>query len=367
MKTFLVGGAVRDQAMGLEPKDFDFVVVGATPEQMIRQGFSQVGADFPVFLDKNGDEFALARTERKVAEGHKGFETHHDPSVTLEDDLMRRDFTMNAMAIDEGTMGTGHIIDPFNGRQDIADGIIRHVSDAFRDDPLRVLRAARFAARFDFEIAPETMDIMEEMVKSGELNHLTKERIWKEVSRAMSEPFAPNFFFVMGDVGALSVLGLDDDISFNLDTMETVISRIPDRIDARWMALSETLDEKNMEGFIRAVGVPNNEATAMRVFRAVLSAESVDDFMEVANRFRLFSADNSELLGAACVTVFMMPLDNDTMWSIMNPLRGIAKAAMVSFSSLDERSRIMLSGPDIGKAIDKMRASIIHDHINETA
>lgn len=361
MKVFLVGGAVRDQALGLKPKDRDFVVVGSTPEEMLRAGFSQVGADFPVFLDKNGDEFALARTERKVSVGHTGFETQHAPWVTLEEDLMRRDFTMNAMSMDEVS---GAIIDPFNGREDIADRVIRHVSPAFREDPLRVLRAARFAARFDFEIADETLDLMREMVKSGELDSLTKERVWKEVSRAMSEPFAPNFFFVMADIGAKHILGLDDDLDFNLDTLANVIALTADRMDVRWMALSEMMDRKNMNNFVRKVGVPNDEKKAMDVFVSVLEAGTVSDFMAVAKKFRLFSPEGQSLITAACMVVSMMPCDEDTMRSILKPLHGIQKASMVSFNSLDERRRIMLSGSDIGKAIDSERLKVLTEEAN---
>jgi tRNA nucleotidyltransferase (CCA-adding enzyme) len=360
MKTFLVGGAVRDQVLGLQPKDEDWVVVGSTPEEMVQHGFHQVGADFPVFLDQKGNEFALARTERKVGVGHKGFETVHDSSVSLEDDLMRRDFTMNAMARD----ASGAIIDPFNGRQDIADRVIRHVSDAFRDDPLRVLRAARFAARFDFEIADETMALMREMVASGELDSLSKERVWKEVSRAMSEPFASNFFFVMGDVGAKHILGLDDDLDFNFDTLEKVIAFTADRMDVRWMALSETMDRRNMNRFISTVGVPNDETRAMRLFAALLEAGTVSEFMEVAKKFRLFSPEGQSLVTAACLVVSMMPVDDETMWSILKPLHGIRKASMVSFNSLDERRRIMLRGSDIGKAIDGERLKVISAEAN---
>lgn len=199
-KIYLVGGAVRDGLMQKEISDKDYVVVGETPENMINNGFEQVGADFPVFLHpETKEEYALARTERKTGYGYNGFSTDHSVNVTIEEDLSRRDLTMNAIAKDEIT---GEIIDPFSGREDIKNKIIRHVSDAFKEDPLRILRVARFSARFpDYKIADETIKIMRDMHDSGETRHLTKERIWKELSRAVIYPKGSNFFKVLQEVG----------------------------------------------------------------------------------------------------------------------------------------------------------------------
>ena len=178
MNTFLVGGAVRDALLNIPVKDRDWVVVGATPGQLLEQGYQQVGADFPVFLHPDThEEYALARTERKSGNGYQGFDCRFSPDVTLEEDLLRRDLTINAMASD----AAGNIIDPYNGQQDLADKILRHVSPAFSEDPLRVLRIARFAARFakqGFTIANETRLLMQQMVNDGELNHLVAERLW---------------------------------------------------------------------------------------------------------------------------------------------------------------------------------------------
>lgn len=201
---YLVGGAVRDMVLGIQPKDLDYVVVGATPEQMIRMGYEQVGASFPVFI-KNGHEYALARTERKTGHGHTAFETVFDTSITLEQDLSRRDFTINAMA----RTVDGTVIDPFGGQIDLHNRVIRHVSDAFSEDPLRVLRAARFAARYHnqgFTIAPETMLLMSEMVNAGELNHLTPERVWKELHGALLAPKPSVFIRILHHCGALRVV-----------------------------------------------------------------------------------------------------------------------------------------------------------------
>jgi len=194
MKTYLVGGAVRDKLLGLPVKDRDWVVVGATPEKMLQLGYQQVGRDFPVFLHpQSKEEYALARTERKSGKGYKGFEVFATPQVTLEEDLLRRDLTINALAESE----SGELIDPYGGQADLEARILRHVSPAFAEDPLRVLRVARFAARFadlSFRVAPETMALMKEITHSGELTHLVPERIWQEMHAALSTA-APHVFF----------------------------------------------------------------------------------------------------------------------------------------------------------------------------
>lgn len=183
MKIYLVGGAVRDLVMGIEPKDKDYVVVGATPADMLALGYSQVGASFPVFLHpKTGEEYALARTERKSGVGYNGFDVTFDPSITLEDDLIRRDLTINAMAMD---LETNEIIDPFGGRQDIESKVLRATSKAFADDPVRVLRTARFAARYDFKIDRDTVKMMYKV--ASELIHVPTERIWVEFQKGLME------------------------------------------------------------------------------------------------------------------------------------------------------------------------------------
>lgn len=205
MKTYLVGGAVRDSLLNIPFKDRDWVVVGATPKQMLSLGYEQVGADFPVFLHpKTKEEYALARTERKSGSGYQGFECQFSPDVTLEEDLLRRDLTINAMAKSED----GELVDPYNGQADLANKVLRHVSPAFSEDPLRVLRVARFAARFaplGFTIAPETMTLMQHMVEDGELEHLVAERVWTETRRALTEKDPTTYFQVLRNCGALKV------------------------------------------------------------------------------------------------------------------------------------------------------------------
>lgn len=206
MKVYLVGGAVRDRLMNYPVRERDWVVVGATPERMLQQGYQQVGRDFPVFLHpETHEEYALARTERKTARGYYGFSCDAGVQVTLEDDLRRRDLTINAMAMDE----QGRIIDPFHGARDIEAKCLRHVSDAFAEDPVRVLRVARFAARYHhlgFRLAPETRSLMYRMVKDGELHYLVAERVWQEWQRSLEERNPEQFILVLRSCAALAVI-----------------------------------------------------------------------------------------------------------------------------------------------------------------
>ncbi len=196
---------MRDELLGLPVQDRDYVVVGATPEELERQGFKPVGKDFPVFLHpQTHEEYALARTERKSGRGYKGFTVHAAPDVTLEEDLRRRDLTINAMAKAED----GSLVDPFGGRKDLEAGVLRHVSEAFAEDPVRILRVARFAARFGFAAAPETMELMKGMVQSGEADYLVPERVWQELSRGLAEPRPERMFEVLESCGlAQKLLG----------------------------------------------------------------------------------------------------------------------------------------------------------------
>ena len=204
MKIYVVGGAVRDALLGLPVQDHDHVVVGATPEQMVAAGFRPVGKDFPVFLHpKTQEEYALARTERKTAPGYHGFVFHTSPDVTLEDDLVRRDLTINAMARSHD--GDGAIVDPYGGQRDLEARLFRHVSEAFAEDPVRILRVARFAARFaEFRVAPETNALMRAMVEAGEADALVPERVWQEIARGLMEARPSRMFAVLRDCGALA-------------------------------------------------------------------------------------------------------------------------------------------------------------------
>ena len=213
MKTFLVGGALRDRLLGRPVSDRDWLVVGAAPEQMAALGYMPVGRDFPVFLHpESREEYALARTERKSAPGYRGFTVHASPEVTLEQDLARRDLTINAIALPSELAGTGTfpldvstLVDPFDGQRDLHDKVLRHVTDAFREDPVRILRLARFAARFDdFSVAPDTMALMREMVDAGEVDALVPERVWQELARGLMETKPSRMFTVLRECGALA-------------------------------------------------------------------------------------------------------------------------------------------------------------------
>jgi tRNA nucleotidyltransferase (CCA-adding enzyme) len=206
MQVYLVGGAVRDERLGLPVKERDWCVVGATPQELLDDGYKQVGKDFPVFLHpETGEEYALARTERKTAAGYHGFAFDTSASVTIEEDLSRRDLTINALAMDMN----GELIDPFGGMQDLEKRLIRHVSDAFVEDPVRILRAAKFAARFadlGFRIAPETRDLMRQMVADGEADALVPDRVWKETESALAGPNPRLYFEALRSCGALRVV-----------------------------------------------------------------------------------------------------------------------------------------------------------------
>jgi tRNA nucleotidyltransferase (CCA-adding enzyme) len=221
MRTYLVGGAVRDALLGRPVKDQDFVVVGQTPDAMLALGFKAVGKDFPVFLHpENGEEYALARTERKTGAGHGGFAFVADASVTLEMDLMRRDLTINAIARD---LETGEHVDPYGGQVDLERRVLRHVSEAFAEDPLRVLRVARFAARYadlGFTVAPETMDLMRQMVQQGALNELTSERVWMEVKHALTTTRPSRFLEVLRECGGLAVVAPEIDVLYGVPQVE---------------------------------------------------------------------------------------------------------------------------------------------------
>ncbi|CRK85997.1 Multifunctional CCA protein [Candidatus Providencia siddallii] len=226
MKIYLVGGAVRDQLLGLPVSDRDFVVVGSTPEKMLAKGFRQVGNDFPVFIHpKTHDEYSLARTERKTGLGYTGFSCYSSPDVTIEEDLLRRDLTINAIAKDEA----GKLIDPYHGFFDINNRILRHVSSAFIEDSLRILRVARFAARFykkGFTIAPETMLLMQFMSNSNELSYLSSERIWLETKKALKSDYPEIFLNVLRKCGALAVLFPEVNNLFGIPSIEKMNSEI---------------------------------------------------------------------------------------------------------------------------------------------
>jgi len=245
VKVYTVGGAVRDELLGLPVKERDYVVVGATPEEMVKQGYKPVGKDFPVFLHpKTHEEYALARTERKSGRGYKGFTVYASPEVTLEQDLKRRDLTINAIAKAED----GTIVDPFGGRKDLSSKILKHVSEAFAEDPVRILRVARFAARFGFGVHPETMALMRQMVESGETDHLVAERVWQEFAKGLAEAHAEKMFEVLEACGLLRR---------NLPEITRYPRRFAGSVPARFALLTWPLDESRIETLSERLRAPN--------------------------------------------------------------------------------------------------------------
>jgi len=264
MQVYLVGGAVRDELLGLPVRERDWVVVGATPQELERAGYRSVGREFPVFLHPDThEEYALARLERKVGPGYRGFVTEFSPAVTLEQDLLRRDLTINAMARD----ATGTLIDPYGGRADLEARLLRHVSPAFAEDPVRILRVARFAARFaplGFRVAPETLELMRAMVRAGEADALVSERVWRELERALATDDPGRAFQALQDCGALAVLlpelARAADLPAELDALHraTAITTPQGQPDtaARWAALLAALPAGDVEALCGRLRVP---------------------------------------------------------------------------------------------------------------
>lgn len=255
MKTYRVGGVVRDTLLGHPFHETDWVVVGSAPEAMTAAGYTQVGRDFPVFLHpETKEEYALARTERKTGPGYRGFVVHADPAVTLEQDLERRDLTINAMAMSE----SGEIIDPYGGQQDLEAKLLRHVSAHFIEDPLRVLRVARFAARYrhlGFTIAPETLTLMKRIVSAGELAHLSTERVWVETSKALAEQHPQIYWQVLGECAALPELMPELLVSQGIDALARSAA-FTGRPDCRWAALLSDLPEARARAVSERIRAP---------------------------------------------------------------------------------------------------------------
>ncbi len=298
MKVYSVGGSVRDELLGLPVQDRDHVVVGANPDEMVKRGFRPVGADFPVFLHpETHEEYALARTERKTAPGYRGFAFHAAPDVTLEDDLKRRDLTINAMARAED----GTLVDPHGGEKDLRAGVLRHVSEAFAEDPVRILRVARFAARFGFAVAPETMALMRRMVRSGEADALVPERVWQELSRGLMEKGPSRMIAVLRECAALARILPELDRSFSHpDAPE----RLAERLDCaasrgyglavRFALLVLDVRLEDALSLCERVNAPNDCRELARlaicereeVVREDLDAESTLSLLERADAFR---------------------------------------------------------------------------------
>jgi tRNA nucleotidyltransferase (CCA-adding enzyme) len=303
MEVYLVGGAVRDEMLGLTASERDWVVVGATPEELERAGYRAVGREFPVFLHPDTqEEYALARLERKTGPGYRGFETHFSPEVTLEQDLQRRDLTINAMA----RAPDGTLIDPYAGRRDLEQRLLRHVSPAFVEDPVRVLRVARFAARLaalGFRLAPETRELMRRMVDNGEINALVAERVWREMQRALGAAQPEVFFDVLQDCGALAVLLPELDWPAAARQALQRAARLGAESSLRFAALLTDTPAEAITALCERLRVPSDyRALALLTARlhrriaeaATLDAAGVLELLEAADAFR--RPDRFELL-----------------------------------------------------------------------
>jgi tRNA nucleotidyltransferase (CCA-adding enzyme) len=303
MQVYLVGGAVRDELLGLTAAERDWVVVGATPEQLQQAGYRAVGRDFPVFLHPDThEEYALARVERKIGPGYRGFETRFSPEVTLHQDLQRRDLTINAMA----RAPDGTLIDPYGGRNDLEQRLLRHVSPAFVEDPVRVLRVARFAARLaplGFRLASETAALMRRMVDNGEINSLVSERVWREMQRALGEAHPEQFFEVLQDSGALAVLLPELDWrAAERATMQRA-ARLSAEPSVRFAALLADAAPQAITALSERLRVPNDyrelALLTARLWQRIAAADALDaggvlELLEAADAFR--RPDRFELL-----------------------------------------------------------------------
>lgn len=364
MQTYLVGGAVRDKLLGLRVKDRDWVVVGATPRQMLAQGFTQVGSDFPVFLHpKTHEEYALARTERKQGHGYHGFSVYSAPDVTLEEDLLRRDLTINAMARSE----EGELTDPFNGRKDLEARELRHVSEAFKEDPLRILRTARFAARFQplgFSVCTDTMILMRTMVAEGEVEHLVAERVWQEIQRAIHEQSPCTFFQVLRDCNALAVLvpELNPDTEFNA-AMKALqrIHALKGSTAERFAALLCTLDEPACMARAKALKAPNDCQQLARLIAASIPVirqldPSQPDASALLQLLEKVDVWRRPERFAQLVNVLECTLANSDQ-ALLTPLKNAADAA----SGVDPQALISqgFAGKELGSAIRAERLARI--------
>jgi len=337
---FLVGGAVRDKILGLEPKDRDYVVVGADVQWMLDRGFKQVGAAFPVFLHpETGEEYALARKEKKVAAGYQGFEFEFGPHVTLEDDLLRRDLTMNAIAEDQET---GLIIDPFNGRNDLKLRVIRHTSIAFAEDPLRVLRVARFAARYGFKVHEDTKLLCRTLVNSGELDALSADRVWTEVTKLLSEKHPSLGVVFLSDLGCgaldtprLSGLFAPEAIMFDAETEEKLTLaekqfmflnvhvfnndqlaqfRVPSDV-ARYSKFMSTMIDVMLEYSIDMMTL----VKAFDSFRAEIKAGKFDEFVALGRKVGDSLCDEDEVGAVQRAFAALLKLDFTELVKGMKP------------------------------------------------
>ena len=419
MQIYMVGGAVRDRLLGLPVQDHDWVVVGATPEQMAAQGYLPVGKDFPVFLHPDTrEEYALARTERKSGRGYKGFTVFTSPDVTIDEDLARRDLTINAIAARADWTGTEgqkdpEFIDPFHGRRDLRAKVLRHVTAAFREDPVRILRLARFAARFhDFTIAPETMALLREMVQEGEADHLVPERVWQELARGLMEDHPARLFDVLRECGALRVVlpeldrlwgvpqrpeyhpEVDTGVHVMMVLQQAALAGAP--LPVRWACLMHDLGKGTTPADVlpRHIG---HEARSARLLRAVaerlrvptectelaevvarehgnihrsaeLNAAALVRLLERCDAFRKPARFADALLACECDARGRLGMEDDAYPQRPRLLAALAAAQGVQTASVAQAAMAHgAQGAAIGQAVAKARAQAVQGWMDEAA
>lgn len=370
LNIYLVGGAVRDQLLGHPWHERDWVVVGATPEEMLSRGFRSVGKDFPVFLHPiTHEEYALARTERKSGHGYTGFTVYAAPDVTLEDDLIRRDLTINAIA----KTPDGQLVDPYGGVQDINARLLRHVSDAFAEDPLRVLRAARFLARYrqyGFSVAPETDALIRQMVSSGELNHLVAERVWKETEKALGERHPDAYFELLQDTGALAVVMPEYPASALKEGLARLTRYLAmpaawedgpqglNRTYAAWALLLSPLSEDVIERLCRVLKAPNEYRLLARQLAVIIALwpangpQTAEQVLAGFNRLDIWRhpARLDELLPLLPVCGF--DINAERLQQLAAAARSISPQALIAKG---------YKGAELGQAIATERQQVIAD------
>lgn len=363
MEIYLVGGAVRDQLLGLPIKERDWVVVGATVDEMLKLRYRQVGKDFPVFLHPNtNEEYALARKERKTGPGYTGFDFDTSEAVTLEEDLLRRDLTINAIALKPD----GTFVDPFHGKQDLEKKLLRHVSSAFVEDPVRILRAARFAARFaefGFTVAPDTMALMKSMVQSGEVNALVSERVWKELEKALLEKNPEEFFLVLDECHALKVLFPSVTLK-QMPVLKKAVSLSEDP-EVRFAALTHTLAIDEIKILCDRFRVPNayRELAQLvsQLYSTYLQANELDakgliNFLSMADAFRRETRFKKFLLTCEAIAALNSP---DNMTARLLQVFEIAKA--VDIKKLLSIEKVV--GKEIAALVNSKRIEVVDNFI----
>lgn len=377
MQKFLVGGAIRDRLLSLPVQDRDWVIVGATPEEMLSQGYKVAGKDFPVFLHPTThEEYALARTERKVGLGHQGFEIFSDPNITIEDDLLRRDLTINAIAEDD----QGNLIDPHGGQKDLQDRILRHVSPAFSEDPLRVLRVARFAARFwdlGFTIASETLKIMSDISHGNELNTLSKERIWQETLLALESSRPEIFILILLQIGALQKLMPELATALNSKDTLLLLPHIRDLKDAdiRYSGLAllacrrdDEIDSSTVKKFNESLAGPRafQELSELSINHLINSSQSLSlDSTEIYSL--LTSIDFLRRKDRSLRIIHCMQSMHQLLYSQHSTDLGFLASLieLLSQIKLNQETLDKLEGKQIGDALQLLHCKVIEKHKTE--